>query len=144
MRQALLGIQPEQPPWREQLGNRHMLFIGLGPAAVGDVRRKPAGQVVRVVRLDAHARRVAIEGMPKLRGAVGLAASQFRPGFNQHDAPGTRQAQQLHGQQGAAQATANNQHIGLADGRGCLSGLWLAHGIHSLLDLYSATGRICC
>ena len=92
------------------------------------MRFEPARQIVGIVRVNAHARRIAVQGVPQFSGTVSLAPPQFDPRFDQHDIPGTRQTQQLHGQQGAAQATANNQHIGLADGRRCLSALWLTHG----------------
>ena len=92
------------------------------------MRLQPAGQVIGIIGVDAHARGIAVKGMPQLGGAVGLAPAQFGAGFHHRDAPGTRQAQQLHGQQGAAQATAHNQDISVADGRGYLCRVRFIHG----------------
>ena len=79
--------------------------------------------------------------MPQLSGTVGLAASQLGSWLNHNDAPRTRQAQQLHGQQGAAQPPANDQNIGLAGYRWGLSGVWLAHGCSLIFEIMSRTAQ---
>ncbi|MNR34212.1 hypothetical protein D3C85_1519610 [compost metagenome] len=80
--QPLLHVLTEKSPWREQFADRHMLLIGLRPAAGRDVPGQPLGEVVGVVRVDAHARRVAVEGMAQLDRAIRLAPAQFGTGFD--------------------------------------------------------------
>ncbi|MNF78718.1 hypothetical protein D3C84_609110 [compost metagenome] len=106
-----------------------MLLIGLRPATASDVPGQPLSQIVGVVRVDAHARRVAVERMAQLDRAVGLAPSKFCPGFDHQQRAFTGQAQQLRRQHRAAEATADDQDVRVADGVGRLSALGFSHGV---------------
>ncbi|MNP61158.1 hypothetical protein D3C76_1563130 [compost metagenome] len=90
-----------------------MLLIRLGPAAGFDERGEPLGQVIGVVRVDAHARRVAVQGVAQFHGAVGLAPAQFAARLDDQYLAPARQAQQLRGQHGTAQTATDDQDIGL-------------------------------
>ena len=116
LRQTLLRVQAEKPPWREQLADRHMLLVRLGPSAGADVVGEPLGQVVGIVRVNAHTRRIAVQRMAQFDRAVGFAAPQLSTGFDYQDTPRARQAKQLHGQHRAAQATTDDQYICNAGG----------------------------
>ena len=111
LRQALLGVKAEKPPWREQLADGHMLLVRLGPSPGADVVGEPLSQVVGIVRINAHACGIAVQRVAQLDCAIGFASPQLSTGFDYQDAPRARQAQQLHGQHCAAQATTDDQHV---------------------------------
>ena len=69
------------------------------------------GQVIGIVRIDAHARRIAIEGMTVFGSAVGFATPQLPTRLDHQQAPASGATQQLRRQQGAAQATPDDQYI---------------------------------
>ncbi|MNN09741.1 hypothetical protein D3C81_1226370 [compost metagenome] len=111
--QALPGVQAENPARRKQLADRHVLLIRFRPAASLDVPGQPLGQVVGVVRVDTHPRRVAVERMAQFHRAVGFAPPQLGPGLDhQHPAP-ARQAHQLRRQHRATEAATDNQDVGV-------------------------------
>ncbi len=87
------------------------------------------GQVVGIVRVDTHARCVAVEGMAQLHGAVGLAATELGAGFDHQHPTLARQAQQLRRQHRAAEAAADDQDVCVADGVGRLSAWGFAHAV---------------
>ena len=80
--QALLRVQAENPARREQLADRHVLLVRLRPAAGADVIGEPLDQVVGVIRVDTHARRIAVQGMAQFDRTVGLAAAEFGARFD--------------------------------------------------------------
>ena len=110
--QALLGIEAEDAARWKQFGDRQRLLGRFGPTAVVDELGEPLGQVVGVVRVDTHARSVAVQGVTQLGSAVGLATSQLGTWFDDDNALPARLPEQLHGQQGAAQAASDDHYVG--------------------------------
>ncbi|MNI63325.1 hypothetical protein D3C73_1186870 [compost metagenome] len=111
--EALPSVQAEDSPRGKQLADWHVLLIRFRPAAAGNVVGEPLGQVVGVVRVDTHPRRVAVERMAQFHRAVGFAPPQLGPGFDhQHPTP-ARQSHQLRRQHRTTEAATDNQDIGV-------------------------------
>ena len=90
--QPLLRIQAKDPARREQFADRHMLLVRLRPTTGADVVGEPLRQVVGVVGIDAHARRIAVQGVAQFDGAVGLATAKLGARFDHQDLALARQA----------------------------------------------------
>ncbi len=125
--QALLDVEAEDSSGHEQFADRHLLLVRLGPAASGDMDLQPFGQVIGIVRVDAHPRRIGVQRVPKLRGTVGLTPSQLGTWLDDQNPPPARQTQQLHCQHRATQTTTDNQYIGRQDSVCCLSAQGFSH-----------------
>ncbi|MNF97168.1 hypothetical protein D3C84_799870 [compost metagenome] len=87
------------------------------------------GQVVGIVRIDAHARRVAIERMPQFHSAIGFAAPQFGARLDDQHPALARQTQQLRRQHRAAEAAADDQDVRVTDGVGRLPVSGFTHAV---------------
>ena len=90
--QTLLHIETEQAARRKQFTDGHILLSRFRPAASRDVRGQPLRQIIRIIRVDAHPRRVAVQRMPQLDRTVSLTPSQFSTRLDDQNPSLPRQA----------------------------------------------------